>query len=207
MLAELARLVRSRSPISPSLYEAPALRETAFPDDLDTDAPLEPAHVEAVKAAAAGAGVEVDGLLVSYEPGWTTQRPGEQVDAIFSQAVLEHVDDLPAVYRAMYEWVKPDGCVSHEIDFTSHGFARAWNGHWTFSDREWRLVRGRRRWAINREPLSTHLTLLEGTGFVVVDVQKGPGPALDRRLLAPRFQNLDDSDLRTASAFILARKA
>ena len=58
----------------------------------------------------------------------------DSVDLIFSQAVLEHVEDLRNTYRAMYRWVKKDGFISHQIDFESHGLSDEWNGHWSFSD-------------------------------------------------------------------------
>ena len=208
MLARLTELFSAREPISTCVYESPALRNTDFPDDLNMDSVLAPARLDAIRSAAANTGVEARGLLVSYEPDWTTRTgPPERPDAIVSQAVLEHVDDLPSVYAAMHEWVRPGGCVSHEIDFTSHGFARAWNGHWSFSDRQWRLIRGRRQWAINRQPLTAHLALLERAGFAVVDVQRSIGPTFDRAQLAARFTHLGDVDLTTASAYILARRA
>ena len=207
ILGELIDLFQVRKPIAGSVYASPALRNTDFPEDIDIDEMAAPDRVEAIRAALTRVGVENNGFLISYEPEWTTQASlAEEPEVIFSQAVLEHVDDLPAAYAAMHRWLKHGGCISHEIDFTSHHFARAWNGHWSFSDREWNLIRGRRRWAINREPLSTHLELLTNAGFTIVDVQRGPGPPLDRRKLDKRFSHLTDTDLTTASAYVLARK-
>jgi SAM-dependent methyltransferase len=207
VLDELIDLFRARTHIASCVYSSPALRNTDFPDDIDIDELTSPGRIEAIRAALTRIGAESNGFLVSYEPEWTTQAGLlEEPDLIFSQAVLEHVDDLPAAYAAMHRWLKHGGCISHEIDFTSHHFARAWNGHWSFSDREWKLIRGRRRWAINREPLSTHLELLKKAGFTVVDVQHGPGPPLDRAKLDRRFSHLTDTDLTTASAYVLARK-
>jgi hypothetical protein len=97
--------------------------------------------------------------------------------------------------------------MSHRIDFKSHDFARDWNGHWTFSDRLWNLIRGRRRFAINRAPLSTHLRLIEANGFEIVQVERATrDSSLARDDLAPRFRNLSDEDLETASAMIQAVK-
>ena len=78
--------------------------------------------------------------MVSYKAPWNAPDviDDASVDLIFSQAVLEHVDDLQGVYAAMRKWLKPDGIMTHQIDFKCHGKANAWNGHWTYSDFVWR---------------------------------------------------------------------
>jgi hypothetical protein len=126
---------------------------------------------------------------------------------IFSQAVLEHVDDLPMTYEMMRRWSSSEGYVSHEIDFRSHQFARHWNGHWTYSDRAWSLIRGRLPFTINRAPLSTHLRLLDETGFEVVNSWVDRLPSrLKTDNLAPRFRSLAEDDLTAAMVLIQARK-
>ena len=128
-------------------------------------------------------------------------------DVVFSQAVLEHVDGLEQVYSASSAILRRGGFASHAIDFKSHHFARGWNGHWTFSDREWAIVRGRRRYAINREPLSTHLRLIEATGLEIVNVQRTfRESAIARSELNARFRSISDEDLRTSSAVVQAVK-
>jgi hypothetical protein len=154
-------------------------------------------------------GTSQDGVWLSYEPDWlgTEAAPGEQSQLLISQAVLEHVDDLAGAYAAMHRWLAPGGMVSHEIDFRSHDFAREWNGHWTFSDSTWRLIRGQRRYAINREPLSTHLRLIEQAGFRVVYVKRLEKPSrVGRDGLAPRFRAMPDQDLTTSTALVQAVK-
>ena len=94
----------------------------------------------------------------------------ESVDMIYSQAALEHVDDLNNTYDAMYQWLKPGGVMSHQIDFKSHGTSKNWNGHWSYSDFEWKLIRGNKTYLINREPLSTHIDLLKKKGFKIISV-------------------------------------
>ena len=121
--------------------------------------------------------------------------------------MLEHVDDLEQVYGAISAALRPGGGASHAIDFKSHDFARDWNGHWTFSDREWSLIRGRRRFGINREPLATHLRLIEASGLDIVNVVRTNRPSqITKNDLAPRFRGLSDEDLCTSSAVIQAVK-
>lgn len=131
----------------------------------------------------------------------------ESVDMIFSQAVLEHVDDLPRTYASIHRWLKPGGYMSHQIDFRSHGTAEAWNGHWTYSDVTWRIMRGRRPYLINRVPCSEHLRLIREDGFeVLTAIATHSESGVERKSLAPRFRGLSDEDLTTSSLFVQARK-
>ena len=86
-------------------------------------------------------------------PSWSNDpaviRPGS-VDLLLSQAVMEHVDDLPGTHRAVHDWLKLGGYMSHTIDYRPHGTASGWNGHWAHSDFSWKLVRGRLPYLLNR---------------------------------------------------------
>jgi hypothetical protein len=147
------------------------------------------------------------GSMIDYRTRWFDDRAieRESIDMLISQAVLEHVDDLASSYRAMRLWIKPDGLLSHTIDFRCHSTARVWNGHWRYSDAVWKLIRGRRSYLLNREPYSTHLRLLRENGFALVADQITDGaPETDRAQLAPRFAHLADQDLTTAVAVIQA---
>lgn len=93
--------------------------------------------------------------------------------------------------------------MSHQIDFRSHGNAREWNGHWGYSDTLWTLIRGKRRWLINRQPCSVHKSLLEKNGFeLTVEKRDALVSKLRRSDLAPRFSEMPELDLTTSSAFL-----
>jgi hypothetical protein len=146
-----------------------------------------------------------DSMIRYVAPWWDAEVIEHRaVDMIFSQAVLEHVDDLRPAYNAMLAWLAPGGWLSHQIDFRCHDTAREWNGHWSYSDRTWRLLRGRRAFLINREPHSTHLRLLQEAGFNIVLDEKTRAPALDRRRLARRFEDMSEVDLTTSGTYIQA---
>ena len=214
ILDELIALFARREPI-PDDAEfpdvGPCLPGYAFPGEVLGEASLAvslaPGRLTAMRALIADGSLgTADGLRIHYEPRWTDPHAtSESVEMVCSQAVLEHVDDLDAAYAALRRWIAPGGVMSHHVDFTSHGTARVWNGHWTFSDREWRLVRGRRRWFLNREPLGTHERLLRDHGFRITDIQRGSGPSpITRDQVAPRFAGTTDEDLGTYSAYIRA---
>jgi SAM-dependent methyltransferase len=214
ILAELEELFRARAPI-PDEREFPQLKPRLesyeFPRDVLTDGhlkkTLDKERLAAIRQALLHPGPH-QALLSYYSPYDLQTLAAGSVDLLLSQAVLEHVDDLPRAYEAMRLWLKPGGLLSHTIDFKAHGTAEAWNGHWGYSDLVWRLMRGRKPYLINRRPHSTHLELLKKNGFALgCDLKEQDASGLSREQLAPRFQNLSDDDLLTSGAFIQAVKS
>jgi hypothetical protein len=129
------------------------------------------------------------------------------LDLIYSQAVLEHVDSLTETYQAMFTWLKPGGYASHIIDFTAHYLSPFWNGHWAYADWQWKLVRGRREFLLNREPLSTHLACVERAGFEVILLKRDyDRDGLNLQSHAPRLKVSDPEDLCTRGAILILRK-
>ncbi len=148
--------------------------------------------------------------LIQYRAPWYDDQMIERnsIDMIFSQAVLEHVDQLVSTYRTMDLWLAPEGFMSHVIDLKSHGWAEEWNGHWTYSDFMWKLVRGKDVWMINREPASHHLKILAEQGFRVQRQDRTTLPTkITRRHLAAKFRDMSEEDLTTSGLFIHATKA
>jgi hypothetical protein len=147
--------------------------------------------------------------LITYKAPWYSPDviTRSSLDLIFSQAVLEHVDALHETYSAMSAWLKPGGYASHVIDFGAHQLSPFWNGHWAYSEREWRLVRGRREYLLNREPLSTHVKHAEEAGFEIIQLLRDyDDRGLSPRSLAPSFQVLSTEDSRTRGAVMILRK-
>jgi SAM-dependent methyltransferase len=211
---ELVQLFRSRAPI-PDRDEFPEvkpyLEDYAFPstilDKTTLDHALEASRIERIRRSIAD--VKSKESLIHYRAPWLNADvlESESVDMVYSQAVLEHVDDLHGAYAAMYSWLRPGGYVSHQIDFRCHGTARAWNGHWLYPDPVWRVMRGRRPYLLNRAPHSTHIALMTASGFEVVcdkTISNTSGYKSDE--LARRFRPLSEDDLNTSGAFIQAVK-
>jgi SAM-dependent methyltransferase len=147
--------------------------------------------------------------FIDYRAPWTSPDAiaAASLDLIFSQAVLEHVDGLEETYKAMFHWLKPGGYASHVIDFTSHGLSPFWNGHWAFSDWQWTLVRGRREYLLNREPLNSHLRIAQNSGFELLAANSDHSDSgLTEGALSRRFQKLNDEDRRTRGVALILRK-
>lgn len=210
----LVELFRARADI-PNGAEYPRVRPTLsdyrYPMDLLAEermrAALDPRRLAIIRESIMN--TDSRDSMIQYRAPWSTQAAVERdsLDMVFSQAVLEHVDGLPEVYRAMYAWLKPGGYMSHQIDFKCHDHAREWNGHWAYSDFMWKLVRGKDVWLINRLPYSAHVRLMKSSGFQVVGEQIGTRESnLKRSQLAPRFRNIPDRDLCTSDALVQAVK-
>ena len=213
---ELAALFRDRAAIPdaeefPQVY--PRLTRYDFPililDDERLQRALAPERIQKIRKDLASLYNPDADTFVSYICPWSDVDAVQagSVDLVFSQAVLEHVDDIQFTYGACYQWLKPGGVMSHQVDFKSHGITDEWNGQWGYPDWLWTITRGRKPYFINREPLSSHLAAIREAGFEIVGVlpvHKEGG--LRRRELAGRFRAMTDDDLGTASAHILARK-
>jgi hypothetical protein len=103
-LDELVNLLAARAPI-PDANEftevLPRLAGYEFPSHVLNDErlrrTLEPSRVEAIRRAL-HLGTPVDGLRIGYAAPWydaAVLQP-EAVDVVFSQAVLEHIDEIEA---------------------------------------------------------------------------------------------------------------
>lgn len=147
--------------------------------------------------------------MIQYKTPWYDSDIIERdsVDMIFSQAVLEHVDEPGVAYNEMYAWLRTGGLMSHSIDFRSHGYADCWNGHWKYSNFIWTLIRGNRPYLINRLPHSQHIKLIKEAGFkVVCDLANKLPSTITINDLAPRFRDMGENDLITSTTFVQAVK-
>jgi len=215
-LDEIAALLRARTPI-PDATEFPDVKPYLdsydFPRDILTDARLDaslkPARVDAIREALTRMNQPGGEISIRYHAPWLDPSVlrRESIDMVYSQAVLEHVDDLEPTYAALAAWLKPGGSASHQIGFYSHRLTAAWNGHWAISDLVWKIMRGKRPFLLNREPASTHVQLLAGSGLRIVNERRVTIPSdITRAELAPRFRSMSDADLTTKSVFLQAVK-
>jgi len=212
VLDELVALFSARADIPddrefPGVY--PKLGDYRFPSSImgreRLEACLHPDRIARIRHSLTD--TAAPGSMVQYRAPWLDSsviQPGA-IDMIFSQAALEHIDELEQAYRGMRLWLAPNGFLSHEIDFSSHGWADHWDGHWVHPDWKWKLIRGRDAWSINREPESTHLRILDREGFRIVFHERGRAQSnITRARLASRFRDATAEDLTTSSTFLQA---
>lgn len=191
----------------------PTLREYVFPGHLLADSALRrsmaPGRLRQIRHEIQHIDNPENQFIRSCVP-WNNAAVIQKgsLDFVFSQAVLEHVRDLQNTYFTMWQWLRDGGVMSHTIDYQSHAITKSWNGHWTLSDWQWQVATGKNSLSyINREPHSTHVSLVQKNGFeVVAEIVSRSGNSFHRSDLAQRFSVLDESDLITSGSYMLAKK-
>ena len=214
---QLVELFRNRTPIPddiefPDIY--PRLCSYDFPAELypgdHLEKTLAECRVQAIRDMLLKSRVQANAVVdIRYVAPWDSPHVlnADSVDMIFSQAVMEHVDDLGASYDVMHRWLKPGGVMSHEIDFKCHGTAKHWNGHWTYPDSLWRVIRGRRPYYLNRRVYSHHVDFITKAGFKVAHITRQQRTqSIFRENLCNSLGIITDEDLCTSSAHIVALK-
>jgi len=212
----LASRTPCRGPSWPSYQDY--LDERSFPSHILTEEilsrTLRPKRIQQIQnqiEQAANNSIKNDqfGPSISYIVPWNEKRNVQpnSIDLIISHSVLEHVADIESTISACDLWLRPGGWMSHQIDFTSHGFFDEWNGHWAISDFIWRLIVGRRQFLINREPASKTEEALARHDFQVrFRTQRNRRNSIKREQLAPRFEGLSESDFCCSEILIQSSK-
>jgi hypothetical protein len=185
----------------------PYLDDYTFPKHILNDERLEESlsdlNIEKIRNAISQ--INTPKNIIQYKVPWFEDGvlQKESVDMIFSQAVLEHVDDLDGTYSSMKKWLKPDGFISHQIDFKCHATATEWNGHWAYSDFMWFIIRGRRAFHLNRETCSIHLKKITDVGFkVLVEIPVVAPSNLTKNDLPKHYKDVPESDMTISGLFI-----
>lgn len=169
---------------------------------------LQPQRIEAIRHALTQPQAP-NSVTIAYKAPWSDPRvvSAGSVDLIVSHSVLEHVVDLPGAYHALYQWLKPGGWMSHQIDLKSHGLTKSWNGFRACSESIWKLAVGRRPYMINRQPASVHLRLMQEAGFRLVHQQKYlRKDGILREELAPLWKDISEDDLNCSGVYVIATK-
>lgn len=136
-----------------------------------------------------------------------TEIESGSVDFLISSVVMKHVDNIAETYELCARLLKPGGIMSHLIDFSCHGTANRWNGHWCYDSDIWCKIRGDRPYLLNRAPCSAHLEAIAKLPFEIISTKRETRTdGLDRSDLAKEFTNISDEDLTIRSVQIQARR-
>jgi Methyltransferase domain len=212
---ELVKLFEKKENI-PSEIEfpnlKPYLKSYDFPDHILNEYRLteclEQERIEKIRRNLKTIDDDKETNIQYFVPWYNTEIIEEMsVDMVFSQAALEHVDDLEDAYKKQYCWLKPNGFVSHQIDFKSHGITKEWNGHWKYDNFTWKIIQGSRPYSLNRQPHSMHIELLKKNNFeILCDIKTENLEGICREHLATEFCSISNEDLICSGSFIQAIK-
>ncbi len=147
--------------------------------------------------------------VITYLAPWKLAQVPQcgTIDFLFSHSVLQHVQSVDGMWQDMAALLGHGGICSHQIDFSSLGTSHVWNGHRAYREAVWRIALGRKTFLINREPFSRHLSAVRHNQLTVVDTQQlRDATGIPRAALAAKWQGLDDDDLSTRGAVLVARK-
>lgn len=216
---ELITLFRDRTPVprDDSFSQIqPELNDYNFPHHILTDSVLEaslhPERLDRIRNAIQNLDnadfASSPDCVICYKVPWTDAAVIEtgKIDMIISQAVLQHIDDLELTYQSMNKWLNEKGYISHCIDLRSMGTSDNWYGHWSYNNLEWKIVKGRKKYLINRLPYSAHIDIAKKYGFEISNEKLVKSAMPDRKELAPEYRDFDETDLTTSNLFLQARK-
>lgn len=102
----------------------------------------------------------------------TIACPSNSIDAVFSNAVLEHVYGVPAAAEQLYRVTRPGGFGQHQVDFRDHrNFERPLE-YLLFSERDFARLFTRSHGEVgNRWRAPEFHAALAGVGFEVLDFE------------------------------------
>jgi SAM-dependent methyltransferase len=163
-------------------------------------------------ARRAGAGYALDPARLLVRRGTIEDLDlGEPVDLVYSNDVMEHVDDPGAVYRAAHRLLRPGGRFVSNVDLSGHNAFSSMERPLDFltcDDRLWRLMFSNVT-TTNRVRFHEHLDAARAAGFDVSEVKvvRRADPAYLAALrphLLPRYRDLPDDDLGVVQCVIVA---
>ncbi len=123
-----------------------------------------------------------------------------EVDIVFSRAVLEHVNDLSATFEDMYEALVNNGVSIHQVDLKSHGLHKRNSLDFlTWPDTLWHLMYSHKG-VPNRYRVNAYKELIDKSGFqlrLLAHTLLAQDSELTevRPYLIDRFKGLSDEDL------------
>ena len=212
----LIELFKEKAPIPdneefPGVF--PELNDYSFPSHIITDEvlakALNPSRLQAIREDIEKLESSNQTEHISFFIPWSDEQVIQEglIDLAFSQAVFQYIPDLHHTYYSLYQWLKPGGLMSHQMSFTAHRTATRWNGHWTYSKREWKVINGRRKYMLNRKAYSDHLKVIDQLPFkVTINMPHQKPTMIDRKELAASFKHLTEQDLNTEGMFLQAVK-
>ncbi len=135
--------------------------------------------------------------------------PDNSVNYVFSFAVFEHIrkKEFKEYLRQMYRFMQIGGEAFHVVDYTDHLGGK--KNHLRFSETVWEdEVHYKLDNYTNRIPCSEMCRIMKQTGFKIVQCKKtySEKPLIKRKNMDRCFKDMNEEDILTTGAVIIARK-
>jgi SAM-dependent methyltransferase len=221
LFEELVSLFKNKASIPDEVEQPkqqPHLSSYAFPSHIISDTDLErllaPERLQNIRAAIRSfVKNEIDPhneiqilLITPWHDEAQITKHAESIDLIFSNAAMEHVDDVPRTYESAAKLLSKGGLLSSAIDYKSHDTAGLWNGHWTYSPLMWRLVSGKTTYLINRWSHAMHLRELQKFFDIVVDIPLSRKNVLVESDIASPYNKSPFAEFGVSEGYIVGKK-
>ena len=126
------------------------------------------------------------------------------VSLLVSFAVFEHVSDMPAVCKKIYDLLRPGGIAYHFIDMADH---RSYRRDGTYHELSF-LTESEAPPNMNRLRAHQQVAAQEAAGFEIVRQARDAMPMTDelRRSLVPPFSSMREEDVAVTKLHLVVRK-
>ncbi len=161
-------------------------------------------RAQAIRAAL-GRVIQARGPVQVIAPWHAFAAPHEAFDVVFSHSALQYEPDLQRLFAYMTTMLRPGGWMSHQVDLTSIGATRSWDGHRCYGSLAWRMVNLGRPYALNRQAASAYVQAIRATpGLQLVEAIRH---LREDRAASPRRTGDEQAvDARCDHLVLLARK-
>lgn len=136
-------------------------------------------------------------------------RPDSCPDLVIAQGVFQYIDVLTA-FQKISSWLRPGGIISLQVDYSSMGITKDWNGHWALGQATWRIMEGKRPFFANRLTHSEIKTAALIHGLEVLAEQKEEvGTRLEQsnwQIQNSRYKNIPPEDFFVSRCHFVLRK-
>lgn len=163
---EIVELLLAETPLSTDFGQINfPIRSSNFPYSLIKPAYLDTYYVQYLRQCVAKASFQT-GEIVHLIHDWENSQINN-IGFFFSRAVMEHVNKPESVYKSIARFLTFDGIMLHDIELHSHGITNDRFGHMKLEGHIWKLIRGRRKYLLNKYSYARHLTCIEN-GFTIL---------------------------------------
>jgi len=178
LLDDIVQLFKQKTPISSQLNTSIDIKCFDYPEDLIKPLFLNERYIEGLRAEISEGLINQNRLRILKN--WQ-DYPSQNLDFIFSRAVMEHVRNPSNVYKSAINHLHVNALMLHDIELHSHGITNEPDGHYEIPERVWKIIYGKRKYFLNRWSLEEHLEELELMNCNILDVNKKYGTSLKHR--------------------------